>query len=102
MIMPFSGPGSACSSPPRRTWRAGGGGPARAAGLASLSGREKQVLELLAQGHTNQEMAKKLFLSVKTVETYRARIAEKLGLRTRAEVVRYALELGLLGPGGAS
>jgi DNA-binding NarL/FixJ family response regulator len=74
-----------------------GGSQPRPAGAASLSGRERQVLELLAQGHTNQEMAKKLFLSVKTVETYRARIADKLGLRTRAEVVRYALEVGLLG-----
>jgi two-component system response regulator NreC len=73
----------------------------RPAGLADLSGRERQVLELLAQGHTNQEMAKKLFLSVKTVETYRARIADKLGLKTRAEVVRYALEVGLLGSADA-
>src|SRR5262245_45442279 len=68
------------------------------AGPAGLSGREREVLTLLAQGHTNQEMARRLFLSVKTIETYRARIAEKLGLRTRAEVVRYALEVGLLRP----
>jgi two-component system response regulator NreC len=53
---------------------------------------------LEARGHTNQEIAGRLFLSVKTIETYRARIAEKLGLRARAELVRYALEVGLLGP----
>jgi DNA-binding NarL/FixJ family response regulator len=69
------------------------------AGLAALSGREREVLTLLVQGHTNQEIARRLFLSVKTIETYRARIAEKLGLRTRAELVRYALEVGLLEPG---
>src|SRR5581483_3215387 len=66
---------------------AAGAGPTAPAGLASLSGREREALALLAQGHTKQEIAKKLFLSVKTVETYRARITGKLGLRTRAEVV---------------
>ncbi len=75
-----------------------GAGPSPPAGVADLSSRERQVLEMLAQGHTNQEMANKLFLSVKTVETYRARIASKLGLKTRADVIRYALETGLLGP----
>jgi two-component system, NarL family, response regulator NreC len=65
----------------------------------SLSQREREVLELLAQGHTNQAIADRLFLSVKTIETYRARIAEKLGLRTRADIIRYAIEIGLLGPG---
>lgn len=72
---------------------------ARPAGFASLSAREREVFTLLAQGHTNPEIAGRLFLSVKTVETYRARIADKLGLRTRAELVRYALEVGLLAPG---
>jgi len=71
-------------------------------GLTSLSGREREVLALLAKGHTNQEIARKLFLSVKTVETYRARITGKLGLRTRADVVRYALEVGLLAPPDAN
>ena len=65
----------------------------------ALSGREREVLELLARGHTNQEAADRLFLSVKTVETYRARIGVKLGLRKRADFVRYAVETGLLGPG---
>ncbi len=71
------------------------------AGSALLSQREREVLGLLAQGHTNQAVADKLFLSVKTIETYRTRIADKLGLRTRAELVRYALETGLLTPGTA-
>jgi len=61
-----------------------------------LSEREREVLVLLALGHTNQEIANKLCLSVKTVETYRARIQEKLQLHSRAALVRYALEKGLL------
>jgi DNA-binding NarL/FixJ family response regulator len=70
--------------------------PAAAPEHADLSTREHQVLVLLAQGHTNQEVADRLFLSTKTVETYRTRVARKLGLRTRAELVRYAIELGLI------
>lgn len=62
----------------------------------SLSEREQQVLRLVAMGHTNQEIADRLGLSVKTVETYRARGMEKLGLRTRAQLVRYMLQKGLL------
>lgn len=62
----------------------------------ALSEREQQVLQLLAEGHTNKEIGQKLELSVKTIETYRARIASKLELRTRADIVRYALEMGLL------
>jgi two-component system response regulator NreC len=61
-----------------------------------LSEREWQVLRLIALGYTNQQIADRLSLSVKTVETYRARIADKLGLRTRAELVKYALQHGLL------
>jgi two-component system response regulator NreC len=61
-----------------------------------LSDREQQVLKLLALGHTNKQTAEKLFISVKTVETYRARVREKLGLRGRAALVRYALQRGLL------
>jgi len=63
---------------------------------AILSEREREVLRLVALGHTSQEIAQQLFLSVKTVETYRARITEKLGLRSRAALVRYALEQGLV------
>ena len=61
-----------------------------------LSEREHQVLRLLALGHTNQEIAKQMFLSIRTAETHRARIVQKLGLRTRAEIVRYAFNSGEL------
>ena len=70
---------------------------ARAAAEADpLSEREREVLRLLALGHTNQEIAKQLFISVRTAETHRAHIMRKLGLETRAELVRYALEHGQL------
>jgi two-component system response regulator NreC len=64
-----------------------------------LSPREREVLDLVARGYTNQQMADRLGLSVKTVETYRSRLVEKLGLRSRADLVRYALDSGLLTPG---
>ena len=62
-----------------------------------LSDREREVLRLLALGHTNQEIAEMLFISVRTAETHRAHIMQKLRLETRAELVRYALAQGLLG-----
>jgi DNA-binding NarL/FixJ family response regulator len=61
-----------------------------------LSEREAQVLRLVALGHTTQQIARQLFLSVRTVETYKLRGMEKLGLQGRAALVRYALEHGLL------
>ncbi|HET7556098.1 MAG TPA: response regulator transcription factor [Gaiellaceae bacterium] len=61
-----------------------------------LSERESEVLRLLALGHTNQEIAKQLFISVRTAETHRAHIMQKLRLSSRAELVRYALDRGLL------
>jgi two-component system, NarL family, response regulator NreC len=61
-----------------------------------LSERESEVLQLLALGHTNQEIAKQLFISVRTAETHRAHIMQKLRLSSRAELVRYALERGLM------
>jgi two-component system response regulator NreC len=64
-----------------------------------LSEREREVLLLLAHGYTNQEIADRLDVSVKTVETYRARIGDKLNLRTRPELIRFAVETGLLAPG---
>ena len=67
-----------------------------AAGEERLSPREREVLELLVHGHTNQEISEKIFVSVKTVETYRARLTQKLGIKTRAELVRYAMRQGLL------
>jgi len=61
-----------------------------------LSQREKEVLRHITQGYTNQEIAGKLSLSIKTVETYKARMMEKLHITSRAELVRYALQRGLL------
>jgi two-component system response regulator NreC len=63
-----------------------------------LSDREREVLRLLALGHTNQEIAKELFISVRTAEAHRAHIMQKLRLSSRAELVRYALDEGLLQP----
>ena len=69
---------------------------AAAAAADPLSDREREVLRLLALGHTNQEIAKMLYISVRTAETHRAHIMQKLRLNTRAELVRYALQHGLL------
>jgi two-component system, NarL family, response regulator NreC len=68
-----------------------------------LSDREVEVLRLIALGHTNAEIAEQLYLSVRTVESHRAHIQQKLRLSTRAELVRYALDHGMLEvPDGAS
>ena len=61
-----------------------------------LSDREYQALRMLGSGRTVSEIAGELGLSVKTVSTYRARVLEKLGMRTNAELMRYAIENGLL------
>jgi two-component system response regulator NreC len=61
-----------------------------------LSDREREILRLLALGHTNQEIATMLYISVRTAETHRAHIMQKLRLTTRAELVRHALTHGLL------
>jgi two-component system response regulator NreC len=61
-----------------------------------LTPREVDVLRLIALGHTNAEIAGQLYLSVRTVESHRAHIAQKLSISTRAELVRYALDRGLL------
>jgi DNA-binding NarL/FixJ family response regulator len=63
---------------------------------AELSEREREVVQRVVQGYSNKEIATQLTLSVKTVETYRARALEKLGLTNRAALVRYALERGWL------
>jgi two-component system, NarL family, response regulator NreC len=69
----------------------------RAAAKADpLSEREREVLRLLALGHTNQEISEQLYISVRTAESHRAHIMQKLRLSTRAELVRYALSQGLL------
>jgi two-component system response regulator NreC len=64
----------------------------------ALSPREVEVLRLIALGHTSVEIGRKLHLSPRTVETHRANVHRKLGLATRAELVRYSLRRGLLGP----
>ena len=68
----------------------------RRAASDPLSEREQEILRLLALGHTNQEIAKMLYISVRTAETHRAHVMQKLGLSSRAELVRYALAEGLL------
>jgi two-component system response regulator NreC len=68
----------------------------QAAAEDPLSDREREVLRLLALGHTNQEIAKTLFISVRTAETHRAHIMQKLRINTRAELVRYAIAQRLL------
>ena len=71
-------------------------------GANPLSERETEVLRLLAAGHTNQQIAKTLFISVRTAETHRAHIMQKLHLTTRAQLVHYALRHGLLSEDGAA
>jgi two-component system, NarL family, response regulator NreC len=63
-----------------------------------LTARERDVVGLVALGHTSREIAERLVLSVRTVETHRSRIHARLGVSTRAELVRWALDRGLLGP----
>jgi two-component system, NarL family, response regulator NreC len=63
-----------------------------------LSDRELQVLGLVARGYTSAQIAKQISVGVKTVETYRSRFAEKLGIRTRSEIIRFAVQMGLLTP----
>jgi two-component system response regulator NreC len=70
--------------------------PAPAGPPDDLTEREVEVLRLIALGHTNTEIGKQLYLSVRTVESHRAHIQQKLRRTTRAELVRYALDRGLL------
>lgn len=67
--------------------------------LDSLSKREREVLEGVAYGYTNREIADWLGIGIKSIETYRYRLAEKLEFKSRADLVRFALETGLLGSG---
>lgn len=66
-----------------------------------LSSREREVLTLISQGHTNQAVADRLDVSVKTVESYRSRLMAKLGLKSRADLTRFAIENGLLQSGSS-
>ena len=61
-----------------------------------LSAREKEILRLIAMGYTNRQSAEELFLSEKTIETYKARLMAKLDLHTRTDLVRFALRLGII------
>ena len=61
-----------------------------------LSPREKEILKLIATGYTNRQAAEELFLSEKTIETYKSRLMIKLGLRSRIDLVRYSIRLGLI------
>jgi two-component system response regulator NreC len=72
--------------------------PHHAGPLDTLSEREREVLTLTAEGYSSAEIGKKLFLSPKTVDTYRARMMQKLGLTHRAALVRFALDTGMLKP----
>jgi len=69
--------------------------------LDPLSERERDIIQLLALGYTNQEIGGKLFISVRTVDTHRAHIMRKLQLGTRAELVMFALANGVIGPQAA-
>ncbi len=73
-----------------------GGDRDQESGLALLTTRERTVSQLIARGHTNREIGERLAISVRTVESHRARVLRKLGLSTRAELVRFAAEHGLL------
>jgi two-component system response regulator NreC len=73
-----------------------GGWTLPGAGDAVLSGRELEVLRLVALGHTNSEIAKRMYISPRTVETHRASLQRKLGVSGRPELVRYALERGVI------
>jgi two-component system, NarL family, response regulator NreC len=71
-------------------------GRSAAGGLDRLSEREREVVSAVALGHTNAEIGRRLHISEKTVEAHRAHILRKLGLRTRADLVRFAIEHGLM------
>ncbi|SNT60257.1 DNA-binding response regulator, NarL/FixJ family, contains REC and HTH domains [Asanoa hainanensis] len=73
--------------------RDGEGVPARA-----ITGREEEVLKLVAEGHSSRQIADLLYISVKTVERHRANLLQKLGLRDRLELTRYAIRVGLIEP----
>lgn len=64
--------------------------------IDTLSDREREVLRQVARGYTNQQIADEIGLSVKTVESYRARLMKKLGLKERADLVRLAIEMGII------
>jgi two-component system response regulator NreC len=84
------------------TVNVGPDGDAKKQPSSPLSERERDVLELVARGYTNREVAERLGVSKKTVDTYRVRLQDKLSARSRADIVRYALEHGILTPSSLS
>lgn len=86
----------------RRGMQASGVPPRDRARGATLSNREREVLVLLARGYTNRQISERLKVGVKSIETYRGRLSRKLGLKHRADIVRYALAAGLLDAASAS
>ena len=76
-----------------RQWMADASGPA-----VPLTPREEEVVKLIAEAHTNAQIAQLLHLSEKTVESHRANVLRKLGMRDRVELVRYAIRRGLVEP----
>ena len=72
---------------------------ARGQTTEQLTEREREVMGRVAEGFTNSQIAEELRLGIKSIETYRSRVMEKLGLTTRADLVRFALECGILAPG---
>jgi DNA-binding NarL/FixJ family response regulator len=63
-----------------------------------LTSREDEVVKLIAEGHSSKEIAQRLTISIKTVERHRSNILEKLGMRDRTELTRYAIRVGLVEP----
>lgn len=93
----FLGPGAAELVVLQRYWKKGQTDDEKAA-ADRLSGREREVLALLALGHSSKEISRKLAMSPATVEDYRARLMDRLGLRHRSDLVRFALRTGMLEP----
>jgi two-component system, NarL family, response regulator NreC len=85
--------------PAMRSIRAQAQDAAGGRSVSHLTEREREVMGRVAQGYTNAQIAEELRVGVKSVETYRARVMEKLGLTSRADLVRFALECGVLAPG---
>jgi two-component system, NarL family, response regulator NreC len=79
-----------------RAVRLAAGNSTRSRRTDELTAREREIVRLVALGHTNREIAERLVLSVRTVETHRARIHKRLAVSSRAELVRWALDRGLL------
>jgi DNA-binding NarL/FixJ family response regulator len=90
---PFLYPGAVNSLIRNYLDRAGGGVPARV-----ITDREEEILKLVAEGHSSKEIAELLVISIKTVERHRANLLQKLGLKDRLELTRYAIRAGLIEP----